>query len=217
MICIAVVNTKGGVGKTTLSCALAVRAAKDSPRVAMVDLDPQRSLCAWWQRRGSPENPAALYGVETAKEAMIALEQTGWDWVFLDGPPAFLTVIQEMIAVADLVVIPVIPSAFDLMATQDAVVLAREEGVEFICVFNNVTTHEKKLADSSRAMLFNSGVPIAQTVITNRVAHKSSATVGKTAPEVSNGKPAADEIEALWIEIKAQALLAAKRKGVGRG
>ena len=43
MYVIAVVNTKGGVGKTTLASALAVRAAKDSPRVAMVDLDPQRS------------------------------------------------------------------------------------------------------------------------------------------------------------------------------
>lgn len=39
---IAVVSSKGGVGKTTLASALAVRAARENKRVAMVDLDPQR-------------------------------------------------------------------------------------------------------------------------------------------------------------------------------
>ena len=212
MICIAVVNTKGGVGKTTLSCVLAVRAARDSPRVAMVDLDPQRSLAGWWGRRGSPENPSVLYGVETARDAMEALEQTRWDWVFLDGPPAFLTVYQEMISIADLVVIPVIPSAHDLFATQDAVVLAKEEGVDFVCVFNNVGTGEKKLAEAARSLLVKSGIPIAQTVIASRAGHKTSATLGKTASEISGGQAAAGDIDALWLEIKALALKAAKRK-----
>ena len=57
MIVIAVVNSKGGTGKTTLASALSVRAAKDSKRVAMVDLDPQKSLIAWWQRRGKTDKP----------------------------------------------------------------------------------------------------------------------------------------------------------------
>ena len=52
MIAIAVVNTKGGVGKTTLTTALAVRAAQESERVAVVDFDPQGSLANWWDRRG---------------------------------------------------------------------------------------------------------------------------------------------------------------------
>ena len=37
---ITIASTKGGVGKTTLASALAVKAATESPRVAMVDLDP---------------------------------------------------------------------------------------------------------------------------------------------------------------------------------
>ena len=68
MIVISVVNTKGGVGKTTLASALAVRASQEG-RVAMVDLDPQRSLIKWWKRRGPSDNPEIFEGPETARRA----------------------------------------------------------------------------------------------------------------------------------------------------
>src|SRR5262249_19562921 len=138
MITVAVVNTKGGVGKTTLASALAVRAARDSKRVAMVDLDPQKSLVEWWRRRGESENPCILQGAETAADAIEALNHTGWDWAFLDGAPAFLERFQEMVEAADFVVIPVKPSMVDLLATQDAVALSREAGASFLVVFNDV-------------------------------------------------------------------------------
>lgn len=77
MYIIAVVNTKGGVGKTTLASALAVRAAKDSPRVAMVDLDPQRSLVEWWQRRGATDNPTVFEGATIPADAVEALALDG--------------------------------------------------------------------------------------------------------------------------------------------
>jgi chromosome partitioning protein len=62
MITIAVASSKGGTGKTTLSAALAVRAAKDGKRVAMADLDPQKSLVQWWRRRGGTDNPRIFNG-----------------------------------------------------------------------------------------------------------------------------------------------------------
>ena len=122
MLKIGVINTKGGVGKTTLSCALAVRASQDSKRIAMVDLDPQRSLIEWWKRRGKTDNPTAYDGVDTPADAVERLEQTGLaDIVFFDGPPAFITLMQEVVEVADFVLIPVKASMLDLLSTQDAV------------------------------------------------------------------------------------------------
>jgi chromosome partitioning protein len=41
---VTLAGTKGGTGKTTLASALSVRAAEDSPKVALIDLDPQESL-----------------------------------------------------------------------------------------------------------------------------------------------------------------------------
>ena len=93
MITIAVVNTKGGVGKTTLSAALAIRAAADGKRVAIVDMDPQKALIAWWRRRGpnQSDSPQLFDGPDTAYDAVEAAQLDGWDIVILDGPPAFLT------------------------------------------------------------------------------------------------------------------------------
>ena len=203
MLTIAVVNSKGGVGKTTLAAALAVRAAQDSERVAIVDMDPQRSLISWWQRRGRTGNPCIFEGADTAHDAVERLQLDGWDYVILDGPPAFLTVIEEMIVASDFTLIPVKPSVVDLLATQDAVSLAREADARFLVVFNDVAPKERVVEEARRA-LFNHGVPIAETKITHRTSHVSSMTVGKTAAEVNKGKDTAAtaEIDSLWQEIK---------------
>ena len=218
MIVIAVVNSKGGVGKTTLASALAVRASRDSKRVAMVDLDPQKSLVEWWKRRGKTGNPAIFEGARTAAEAREALEQTGWDWVFLDGPPAFLTAIQEMIQNADFVIIPIKPSMIDILATQDAVAMAREAGARFTVVFNDVGPRERVI-EKARELLLSFEVPIANTAVTHRASHITGMTVGKSAAEVNGGRDAtaAEEIDALWREIKAAATKAARAKRRGGG
>lgn len=214
MIKIAFANTKGGVGKTTLSAAVSVEAAREFRRVAAVDLDPQGSLAQWFRRRGSSDNPVCLQGVDTAEEAIERLEHTGWDYCFFDTPPAFLTTIKSVIAVADLVLIPVRPSVLDMLAMQDAVVLAREANAAFMCCLSDVGAGDKKVAQAARTFLLNANVPIAQTQVNHRVSHVAGMTVGKVAAEVNGGRDrlAAAEISALWREIKPLAIKAAQEK-----
>jgi chromosome partitioning protein len=212
MIVMAVANTKGGVGKTTLTAALAVRAAQDSPRVAIVDLDPQRSLVAWWQRRGQSENPCIFNGSGTAADAVESLRLTGWDWVFLDGPPAFLTTVEEALSVSDLAIVPVKPSMLDMIATRDALVLAHRTKTPVIAVLNDC--HKDRLTAAARSTLEGEKISVAATEVMHRVSHISSMTVGKTGPEVNGGrdKAAAEEIDALWQEVKAAALKAVQMR-----
>jgi len=213
MLKIAVVNTKGGVGKTTLACALAVRAAGDAKRVAMVDLDPQRSMIEWWKRRGVGDNPEAFDGVDTPADAVERLEQlSAPDIVFLDGPPAFLSLVKEMVEVADFAVIPIRPSTLDLLSTQDAVVLAQQAGTPFLCVINDVGQHDGRVVDAAREALAKMGIPLAETELAHRVSHIQAMTVGKSAAEVNKGKDklAAEEIDRLWQEVKVAATKAAR-------
>ncbi|HEU4381506.1 MAG TPA: ParA family protein, partial [Hyphomicrobiaceae bacterium] len=86
MLVISVVSSKGGVGKTTIAASLGARAAQDSVRVALVDLDPQRALVEWWRRRGETDNPCIFEGVDKPADAVERLELDGWDVLIIDGP-----------------------------------------------------------------------------------------------------------------------------------
>src|SRR5262245_42729935 len=101
---ITVANPKGGVGKTTICSALAVRAAEESRRVALLDLDPQESLASWWTRRGKNRNPK-LHEGDATTEAIEKLISEGWEGVFIDPGPAKIALIEPGIVVADPVVI----------------------------------------------------------------------------------------------------------------
>ncbi|OYW53033.1 MAG: hypothetical protein B7Y80_18930 [Hyphomicrobium sp. 32-62-53] len=208
---ISIANTKGGVGKTTLASALAVRAARESKRVAMVDLDPQGSLADWWKRRGGTDNPRIFRGADTASDAIEALTLDGWDWVFIDTPPAFVATIEDAIQSADLALIPFKASALDLIASEDAVVMARETGVQHLCVINDAEPRWKTTR-AARDYLLAAAVPVANTVISHRQAYLAAMTSGRTGPEIDKSKErhAEAEISALWNEIKA-ALRKSKR------
>jgi chromosome partitioning protein len=219
MITIAVVNSKGGVGKTTLCAALSVCAAQEDNakrRVGIVDLDPQHALARWWQRRGRPSqekaSPTILSGVNSAIEAVERASESGlYDILFLDGPPAFLVTMQEMITAADFTIIPIKPSIVDMLATEDAVVLARDRAAGFLVVFNDVAPKEKAV-EKARAILFNSGVPIAETQVMHRAAHVTGMNMGKSAAEVKGGTDAARDIAALWAEVWPLAIKAARKR-----
>lgn len=202
---VAVVNTKGGVGKTTLASALAVRAMQDGGRVAMIDLDPQHSLHEWWKRRGQPDNPRVIADVDTASAGLATLEGSGVEWVFIDTPPAFLTVIEDAVAAATFNLIPVKTSVGDLQATQDAVVLCQNAGTPFAVVINDVVHTDAKFSESTARLLSKAAIPVCKTVIGHRGSHIAAATVGKTAAEVNGGKDtkAIEEIDRLWREVKA--------------
>jgi chromosome partitioning protein len=219
MIVIAVTNSKGGVGKTTLASALAVRAAQESKRVAMVDLDPQRSLVNWWTRRGKTDNPTIFEGADNPADAREALELDGWDWVFMDSPPGFYETIEPLIKTADFVLIPLRGSLVDVEATEDTVGYARDEKTPFMCVLNDVgeADKDKALAASARKFLTHHKVPTAETQVSHRASHIDGMAQGKSAPEIKakNGvvdKRAIAEIEALWLEVKTAAQKAARAK-----
>jgi chromosome partitioning protein len=201
---VAVCSTKGGVGKSTLSATLAVRACQDLPRVGIVDLDAQQSLAAWFKDRSNKTAPEVFGGELNPAEAVEKLRVAGWDLIFLDGPPSYLELIKEAISVADLMLIPVRPSLPDLRSTEDAVVLGRAAGIPMLCVINDAIANDRTI-DTTRDVLTRGGVPVAEQVMHHRVSHIHGFAAGKTAAEVNNGRDrkVVEEIDALWAEVSA--------------
>lgn len=110
---IGVLSQKGGSGKTTISIHLAVSAAMEGKKVAIIDTDPQKSAVAWGEARDeSLESPVvAQCEAFRVKEAVEAAEADGFDLVVIDAPPYLSPEVTHIADVSDFILIPVRPTA----------------------------------------------------------------------------------------------------------
>ena len=112
---ILVANIKGGCGKTTIATHLAAACAAAGHSTALADVDRQRSSLGWLARR--PATAPTLLGLDWAKD--LADAPKGIQRLVIDAPAALKTrQIEDLVRMADVVVLPVLPSAFDEQATQ---------------------------------------------------------------------------------------------------
>lgn len=199
---LSVCATKGGVGKTTLAACIAVRAAKDNPRVAMIDCDPQQSLTTWWARRKANVNPRIVLDASYELEAEIdELKRQGWDFVILDTPPAFLDLIERTVAVADYVLLPVKASSLDVVAIDPVLDLCARHRVPFGIVINDAEL-DWRITTNAIAALGDLGDVLG--TVAHRRAYVTPMSSGRTGPEDAQiGTEAAEEIDALWQRILA--------------
>jgi len=117
---IVVANPKGGVGKSTLATNLAGALAHRGHRVMLGDVDRQQSSRQWLQLR-----PAHLPGIQgwDVKQDGLVRPPKGTTHVVLDTPAGLHGKrLDEVMKIADRVVVPLQPSLFDIQATHAFVV-----------------------------------------------------------------------------------------------
>ncbi len=108
---ILVANPKGGSGKTTLSVNLAGYLASRGERVALLDMDRQKSTSHWLAMRD-----AALPQIELVREG----QQGSADWLVVDTPAGLHgKSLERALKLAHKVAVPIAPSLFDIRASQD--------------------------------------------------------------------------------------------------
>ena len=126
---IAMINQKGGTGKTTLSTNLASAFAETSP-VLLLDADPQGSAQDWADSRLQPMLNLRIQRGEPGRllEQVRSLAAE-YAWVIIDGPPGISRTSADAVRTADLVLIPAKASPYDVWAASDVVaaVQARQE------------------------------------------------------------------------------------------
>ena len=194
-----VTSQKGGSGKTTLTAHLAVEIERaESARVYLLDTDRQASLSTWHGRRDKETPARADIPFHRLGEGLDKLEDVA-DYCLIDSSPTINEQTSVLIALSDLILIPVRPSPTDLWSVGETVELVKKAGKPFLFVINQAKGNATITAQAVAALSKHG--PVAQTFIADRVVYASSMTGGTTAPEVGKG-PANGELEALWKEIK---------------
>ncbi len=204
---LTIAQQKGGAGKTTLAAQLAVAFAAGGKRVALIDIDPQKSLAAWHRAR-SETTPAATHALHLSEVAgyrvtnEISRLRQHYDLLIIDSPPHAETEAKVAVRAADLVLVPVQPSPMDIWATRPTLDLARGEKVPVLVVLNRVPARGR-IVETIRAQLSADALPVAGAMIGNRLAFASSMMIGRSVLETAPRSPAAAEVRALAAEIDA--------------
>lgn len=156
---IAIANPKGGVGKSTIATNLAGFFAKQGHQVMLGDADIQQSSRAWLALRPGSLPQIASWDIA---EGHVARPPKGITHVVLDTPAGLSgTRLEEVLRIADKVVVPLQPSMFDILATQDFLQkLAAKHGKTAVGVLGMRVNVRTRAADQLAHYVQGLGLPM---------------------------------------------------------
>jgi chromosome partitioning protein len=208
---IALANQKGGSGKTTLSMQLAGTLVRRGWRVLVVDADTQGTATRWaasavQDERPFPAHVAGLAAAGGKIHREVKKYLGSYDFIVIDCPPAVDSPVpQSALMIADLVLIPIIPSPADIWAGRGIKQLVENvqdfnEKLETRLVANMV--QQTALGRDAMEILSDFGLPLADTQLGHRTAYRESAILGGTVHDVgAKGRKAVQEMESLAGEV----------------
>ena len=135
----------------------------------------------------------------------IPLIAPNYDHILIDGPPRVTDLARSAIVAADLVLIPVQPSPYDVWAAQEVINLIKEASV-FKEKLKSVFVVNRKIANTAIGRDVNEAlasyeIPVLKSQVTQRVSFAESAATGQTVLETEPNGQASKEIKALVKEL----------------
>lgn len=202
---IAVLNQKGGSGKTTIATHIARALQLSGADVLLVDSDPQGSARDWAAVK--EEQTLTVVGIDRPTIDRDIKNIAHQDFVIIDGAPQAADLAISAIKAANFILIPVQPSPYDIWATAALVDLVKQrievtDGKLQAAFVVSRAIKGTKIGSEVAAALEGYGLPVLESRITQRVSYPSTAAIGTTILDNEPESDGAAEIYALINEIK---------------
>ena len=203
---IAVINQKGGTGKTTLSMNLAAGLSRRADTV-VIDLDPQGSSMQW-ASMGSVPYPATIKQINGNWDARtLHRNYQAFRHMVLDCPPSLESHASlQALRACDVALIPVLPSPVDLWASMklpQEIEEARKVNpkIQAFLVLNQLEPRSA-LSSAMRDALIEFGMPVLDAGLRRRAAYRNAALEGFSVYQMGgHGTSAVEEMEAIIEEV----------------
>lgn len=203
---IAILNEKGGTGKSTLATNLATALHRRGQRVVLVDADPQGTARDW--RAASPDGADLPVVVALDRPQMLtSIAALVADVVIIDTPAKAEAMTAGVVRVANLALVVIQPSGADIWASAAAVKLIKQKidlggQLDAAFVLNRVSSVSKLSKSVAGGEWNDYGLDQMDSMIGNRVAFAQAMTDGVSVYELADSAAKA-EIDALINELEA--------------
>lgn len=195
---IAIISQKGGAGKTTLAIHLAAVAQEAGAVSLVIDTDPQATASQWAAWRGD-RAPEVIDSPPPRLAAKVdAARGQGAELIVIDTPPHADSAARAAVELADLVLIPCRPSAFDLSAIQTTAKLVQLLRKPAFVVFTAGSPNAPRVYEEAGELVDSYGTPPCPVVLPDRAAYRHASAQGATVTETEPAGKAASEVRELY-------------------
>lgn len=194
---VAIISQKGGAGKTTVAIHLAVAAEQRGLRAAVFDLDPQASATSWSDKRHLPTPAVVAAQAPRLPNLLDQAASQAADLILIDSAPNADAASLAAARVAEVILIPCRPAAFDLDAIGTTLNLAAVANKPAWVLLNAVPSHGR-LGEEAAIALTQGGVQVVPLTLHQLVAFTHAVNDGRTAQEYDPQSRAATEVTALF-------------------